>query len=247
MTNALVSIQVGVVGVKPSLFLLNSSETFAEITAAGYINPIALNSGQPIEPGDFIFAVYDNGAEQSIFMPSFAPNGAITLIPISGTGALSGLANLGAGAPVFNNIVNGIAKLRSIVGTGGIVATSDGTQIYIDGSRDSNITWNAVSSTPVTIAPNSGYVTLFGSNQVVFSLPTTAAFGDYYRIVTASIGGWILDQGASQQIVFGNVSTTLGNTGYLESALIGDTVELLCIIANTHWQVIGVTGNLVFH
>ena len=55
---------------------------------------------------------------------------------------------------------------------------------------------------------------------------------------------WKIAQNASQQIQFGNVTTTSGTGGSLTSSAAGDCIKLVCITANTLWEVQSVQGNI---
>jgi hypothetical protein len=104
--------------------------------------------------------------------------------------------------------------------------------------------WNMVSGTSATFAPNNGYI-MNNTGLVTGTLPTTIAFGDVMTVVGYGAGGWKIAQNAGQQIIFGSSATTLGATGYLASTNANDNVELLCIVANTTFSVLGSpVGNL---
>lgn len=76
------------------------------------------------------------------------------------------------------------------------------------------------------------------------TLPTTAAVDTMIRVVGVGAGGWRIAQNASQQIHFGNLSSTAGVSGRLDSTHRRDVVELLCVTANLEWQVISSIGNI---
>lgn len=101
---------------------------------------------------------------------------------------------------------------------------------------------NAASSGGSLVAQNSY---MFSQNfpQVSFALPATAAVGDMFLIVASSqaTDGWIITQGASQEIWLNTNHTTNGATGTL-AGLKSTSVVLVCTIANLEFQVIGGTG-----
>lgn len=74
---------------------------------------------------------------------------------------------------------------------------------------------------------------------VTCSLPTTSSVGDLVSIAGKGAGGWIVSQAASQQIHVGNSATTLGTGGSLASTNQFDSVQLICLTANTIWSVLG--------
>jgi hypothetical protein len=102
----------------------------------------------------------------------------------------------------------------------------------------------------VAITGTSGALTANATHHInnaarcTAALPTISAVGDVVRVVGVGAGGWRISQAATQQIIFGDKGTTLGNTGYLESMHSRDVVELECVVANTTWQVTHSVGNL---
>jgi len=80
---------------------------------------------------------------------------------------------------------------------------------------------------------------------LTMSLPAVSPINSIVKIVGWGAGGWIITQAANQQILFGNTNTTLGAGGSLASSNAGDTVELICVVADLVWRVMtGPVGNL---
>ncbi len=95
-----------------------------------------------------------------------------------------------------------------------------------------------------TMTANNGYVA-DSSSLVILTLPTTAAFGDYFRIVGNGSGGWKIAQNAGQRINLGGISSTVGVTGFISSTNQFDCVDILCVSTNSEFTVIsGPQGNL---
>lgn len=105
------------------------------------------------------------------------------------------------------------------------------------------ITWNDVSSGTQATAVNQGYVTNNGASLITYTLPATASEGAIIEISGKSTGGWLLNYNAGQIIHMGNQTTTV-TTGSLASTNQWDYVKVLCVTANTTWNVIGGVGNL---
>jgi hypothetical protein len=105
-------------------------------------------------------------------------------------------------------------------------------------------TWNDVAAATQTLAANNGYVSDDGATPVTFTLPATAALGSIIEVAGKGSGGWTIAQLAGQQINFGNRQSTLGVGGSLSSTNQYDYVKLLCITANTTYNVIGGVGNI---
>jgi len=124
----------------------------------------------------------------------------------------------------------------TITGTLGITVTNGAGTITISGGGG-GYTWTEVTGTSQTMAANNGYITN-NPALVTLTLPTTAALGTTLSIAGKGAGGWKIAQNAGQEIFFGSSATTIGATGYLQSTQQFDSIELLCITANTQWTVI---------
>lgn len=124
----------------------------------------------------------------------------------------------------------------TITGTLGVTVTNGAGTITISGGGG-GYTWTEVTSTTQTMAANNGYITN-NPALVTLTLPTTAALGTTLSIAGKGAGGWKIAQNAGQEIFFGTIATTIGATGYLQSTQQFDSIELLCITANTQWTVI---------
>lgn len=111
------------------------------------------------------------------------------------------------------------------------------------GSGTAYITWNEVTGTSQAALVDNGYLTN-NAALVTVTLPTTAALGDIVAVVGVGAGGWLIAQNASEIIHFANADTTTGTGGSLASSHRRDSVELVCVVANTEWNVISSVGNL---
>lgn len=127
--------------------------------------------------------------------------------------------------------------LGTITGTSGISVSNGAGTITISGTG-SGIGWNEVTGTTQAMAQDTGYVSS-NAAKVVFTLPTTAAFGTVVNVVGKGAGGWKIAQNAGQNIQLGSSSSTVGVAGYIESTNRYDSIELLCTTANTTWTVLG--------
>ena len=160
------------------------------------------------------------------------------------------LVTNGSGVPAWtSSMTNGQVLIGStggapvpalITGTAGITVTPGAGSITISGGGG-GYTWTEVTGTTQTMAANSGYITN-NPALVTLTLPTTAALGTTLSIAGKGAGGWKIAQNAGQEIFFGSSATTIGATGYLASTQQFDSIELLCITADTQWTVI--TGPL---
>ena len=104
--------------------------------------------------------------------------------------------------------------------------------------------WVDVTRSPVTAVANTNYITDNGASIVNFTLPLGSAIGTEIQISGKSSGGWAIAQNAGQTINFGNITTTSGVGGSLASSNRYDYVKLVCVTANTVWNVTGAIGML---
>lgn len=105
------------------------------------------------------------------------------------------------------------------------------------------ITWNEETGTSATMATDNGYVAN-NAALVTLTLPTTAAVGKTVRVAGKGAGLWRIAQNASEIIHFGNQDTTTGTGGSLTATHRRDAVELVCVVADTEWNVISSMGNI---
>jgi hypothetical protein len=118
--------------------------------------------------------------------------------------------------------------------------------ITISTAGAAGFTWNNVTTSSQALSVHNGYVTDNGASLVTFTLPVTAAFGTEIAISGMSAGGWKIAQNAGQLIHFGDQVTTTGAGGSLESTNAYDQVRLLCVVADTTWNVEYSIGNLTY-
>ena len=104
--------------------------------------------------------------------------------------------------------------------------------------------YTVVSGTTQTASKTNNYVAN-NASQVVFTLPSTSAVGDYFSVIGKGAGGWKIAQLASQQVHMGANNTTAGTGGSLTSNSIRDAVRLVCTVANLEWNVIFSVGSVV--
>lgn len=132
----------------------------------------------------------------------------------------------------------------NLLGSGGATVTgSPGTNTLTIAVTGSGFAWNAVAGTAGALTVGNGYVTQ-NVGLTSFSLPVTAAFGTSTAICGFGAGGWLISQGAGQSVIIGGVSSTVGALGVTASTNRYDSVELLCVVANTTWVATNVMGTL---
>lgn len=163
--------------------------------------------------------------------------GSTVTITAAASTPLTFTANAGSATPAGNNL--------NILGAGGATTSGAGSTITVT-TTGGGITWNNITVVgPTTMAVNNGYTADDAAAQVQLLLPIAAAYGSIIRVVGTQAMGWIIQQNAGQIIVNGAATTTLGDTGTLASSSGFETVELLCIVTNTTFQVIDGNGNYI--
>lgn len=102
------------------------------------------------------------------------------------------------------------------------------------------LSWSTVTSNTSMVAGH-GYFTN-SADTLLMTLPATASVGDVVKVSGKGAGGWIILQNASQKINIKSISTTTGILGALCSSSNEDSVELVCVVANTEWNVVSSVG-----
>ena len=142
-----------------------------------------------------------------------------------------------------SDIVSGtIATARLGSGTANSTTYLRGDQTWatIPPSKDP---WTEVTGTTQAMATNNRYAAS-NASLVTLTLPTTAAIGDQIEVVGKGAGGWRIAQNADQLIRFGDLVSTTGISGRLDSTNRYDSLCIVCITANNEWSVIRSQGNI---
>lgn len=164
------------------------------------------------------------------------------------TGATGLTLNVGSGGvniPSFTTTGAVVSNASGVVtnanaSSSGFVLTSNGSGSVptFQPATTNVISWVEVTGTSQAMSADAGYIAN-NASQVSLSLPATSAVGKMLYIVGYGAGGWIITQGAGQQIIVGSGSTTLGATGTLASQAARDSIVLVCVVADTIWACVG--------
>jgi hypothetical protein len=139
-----------------------------------------------------------------------------------------------------------------IAGINGVSVTAAGTVVIdasgqLGSSSAMSTIWSEVTGVSQGAAANAGYIANnAGTVTITLIAAASASIGTTLRVTGINNAtGWAIAQNASQQIFFGNTSTTAGVGGSLASTATRDSVELVCVSANgLLWNVISSVGNI---
>lgn len=132
------------------------------------------------------------------------------------------------------NFLNGIGT--SITGSGSNITFT---------STERSLTWSVVTTTTKAMVAFEGYISNT-SGGCDFTLPATAAVGDLFSVANIHADGFQIGQNSGQKIQIGKYTTTTGIAGGLRNLEIGDTVLLICTVANTNFLVLNMMGNIEY-
>lgn len=149
--------------------------------------------------------------------------------------------NVGSVAKVVTMASDQLGTATITAGTG-ITVTPGANSITISATT-TGMPWTVVTGASQALAVNNGYIAN-NAGTINFSLPASSAVGNTIRITGINNAtGWKITQGAGQQIFFGTSSTTAGAGGSITSSATRDSIEIVCVVANTTWNVLSCIGN----
>lgn len=136
-----------------------------------------------------------------------------------------------------------IAGITGVTVSNTALVTLDTTTGQLGTKTISNLpTWTVINADQPA-AVGAGYF----CNKVgllSLSLPAASAVGDVIEVSNINTAvGTAITQVAGQQIYYGSLSTTLGAGGSLTSIAVGDSLKIVCRVANTFWQVVSSVGS----
>lgn len=104
--------------------------------------------------------------------------------------------------------------------------------------------WISVTAASTTMQPGMSYIANNAASSVAFNLPTIANVGTTLQIAMGTSSSWNIVQNAGQSIRIGNVTSTVGSGGSWSSFSAGDSISIVCTVANTTWSAYASIGNL---
>lgn len=149
--------------------------------------------------------------------------------------------------------------IRTITGnTGGAVAGDASYNVNLLGSgtitvtgnagtntltiTDASTVWSTVSTNTV-MAINNGYICIAPGGTLNMLLPSTAPVGSLIEVTLQGATAFLVNQPAGVSVNYNSFSTTSGPTGNITSLAQGCSLKLVCVVANTTWQVLSSNGN----
>ena len=160
----------------------------------------------------------------------------------------SGISNIASSSPTIPLVFQGntgsgsaAANVFNIIGSSGTTTNVSGSTLTITGDG-LGVTWSVIGASQA-LAVNNGYVCTTGA-ALSLSLPATSILGQVVQITLDGSTSFTVTQAAGQSIRFGNVSTTVGVGGSMVSTAQGDSIKMVCSVANTKWNVLSSVGNL---
>lgn len=183
-----------------------------------------------------------NAGTPSATVPAFVPQRA------------SNTTGFGGDSTHLYGIIGGVAELTLTsttlsVNSSNIINVADpvnpqdaATKNYVD-THSAGLLWTEITGTSQTATINSGYIAN-NAALVTITLPTTAAQGAIIEVTGKGVGGWKLAQPASVLVHFGSTVTTTGTGGSLASTNQYDSLRIVCVTANTTWNVLSSVGSL---
>lgn len=156
------------------------------------------------------------------------------------SGSLDGIGPLTNGQLVIGS--TGVKSVAATLTAGDGVGITNGAGSITIAATGGGLPWSVETGAAVAAAIDSGYIAN-RAGGVTFTLPTTAAVGSILRICSIQ-GLWTIAQNAGESIVFGAFTTTVGAGGSLVATNVGDTIEIVCTVADTTWAVLSSIGNI---
>ncbi len=149
-----------------------------------------------------------------------------------GTGVNNGASTFTIGGSV--SFVGAYTFAGTLTGNTAVTFPTSGTLA----TTQDGFSWvGIVGTTQNPAVINTGYVNT-NAGTTTITLPATAAFGSEIRVQGLGLGGWIVQANTGQTINVGSVATSVAGT--ITSANRYDTIQLICIVADTTWSAQGV-------
>jgi hypothetical protein len=215
------SLPAPVLGVPSSgVFAPNPPNMILGSSAIANINVSQLN------PGDF----YTDQVNGLLYNAINKFGSGISKVLIAGTsGSVIQLtADSGTATPTAGNI--------NILGGTGCNTSASGSTVTI------NVTGQGSEFTVVTadtaMNVNQGYITNKAGTAASMTLPSTAVVGSQITVLGLGATGWVIAQNAGQTVHMNATNSTTGAGGSTTNTSRYQSITLICVIANTDWEIV---------
>lgn len=168
-------------------------------------------------------------------------NQATWVLLTAGTDLLSLSDNAGTVVYASSNFSTPPNNIQFIDGTGITIVGDNASHTMTVSATGIGLNWNVISASQ-TLAVGNGYVCTGGTN-LSLALPATSSLGNVIIITLDGSTSFSVTQSAGQQIRMGNLSTTAGVGGSLTSTAQGDSITMVCSVADLKWNILASVGN----
>ena len=189
-----------------------------------------------------------NSSESSniaIQSPGNAGDNGVTRIGTNGihsTCFIAGIDGVDVGSIATVVTESGDQLGTAVITAGSGISVTPGANTITIAATATAFSWSVITADQ-TAAVNNGYL-CNKAGTLALALPATSAVGDIIEVTNENTAlGVQFTQAAGQQILIGNTNTTFGATGTLTSSAVGDTLKIVCKVANTIWRVTSGWGN----
>lgn len=200
--------------------------------SSSIVETLTGNTGGPVPPDSHnnINVVGDGTYVVTVGTPV---NNTLT-IELTGEIATSYVEDVGTAVP-SGGILN-------VLGGTGVNTFGSGNTIIIN-AHGGGLNWELIAIN-TQLFSNIGYICVSPGGNLAVTLPVASVLGDVVRVAQNGATGWHIVQAAGQQIMVAGILTTLGASGSIASTGLGDSIELVCMVADTIWVALSYEGNL---
>lgn len=204
---------------------------------------IAAAPGANDTPGNLIFQTTPDGSSTPTTALTISSAQVVTLanaLPV-GSGGL-GITTTPTNGQI--PIGNGTNYTAATLSAGSGVSITNAAGSVTIASSGGGTTWKLISANQTLVAGESYLVDTSGG-AITLALPAIAVIGDYFRVYNLSGANQVtISQGAGQQVRIASSLTTSGVGGSLTTTSAGDSLEIVCSVANNNFNVVSLIGNI---
>jgi hypothetical protein len=202
--------------------------TWQSVSGSGAITTINGNAGSVTPTAG---AVTINGGTTGLTTSGAASTLSLTGILIVTNGGL-GISTTPTNGQI--PIGNGANYVSATLTAGTGISITNGSGSITLASLGGGITWTTIAGTTQAAVIDHGYI-VGNASQTTITLPATAVVGSVVAVAGQGAAGWILAANAGQTIkIQGGTTSTAGS---LTSAEQYDSIQVVCVVADTTWVV----------